>query len=63
MWVDGAAARHPALDLLFDPQTSGGLLLGIPAERAEALLRALRAAGDAAAAVIGRSRPRAPTAR
>ena len=53
MWVDGAAARHPALDLLFDPQTSGGLLLGIPAERAEALLRALRAAGDPAAAVIG----------
>jgi len=53
MWVDEAAARRPALDLLFDPQTSGGLLLGIPAERAEALLHALRAAGDPAAAVIG----------
>ncbi len=53
MWVDEAAARRPALDLLFDPQTSGGLLLGIPAERAEALLQALRAAGDPAAAVIG----------
>jgi selenide,water dikinase len=53
MWVDEAAARRPALDLLFDPQTSGGLLLGIPAERGEALLRALRAAGDVVAAVVG----------
>jgi selenide,water dikinase len=53
MWVGEAAARRPELDLLFDPQTSGGLLLGIPAERGEALLRALRAAGDPAATVIG----------
>jgi len=53
LWADAAAARRPALDLLFDPQTSGGLLLGIPADRGEALLRALHAAGDPAAAVIG----------
>jgi selenide,water dikinase len=53
MRVDEAAAQRPAVDLLFDPQTSGGLLLGIPAERREALLQALRAAGDPAAAVIG----------
>ena len=53
MWVDETAARRPALDLLFDPQTSGGLLLGIPAERGETLLRALRSAGDPAAAIIG----------
>jgi selenide,water dikinase len=53
MWVDEAAARRPALDLLFDPQTSGGLLLGIAAERGEGLLRALHAAGDPTAAVIG----------
>jgi selenide,water dikinase len=40
--VAGAAA--PAgLDLaLYDPQTSGGLLIAVPARRAEALLRALR---------------------
>jgi selenide,water dikinase len=50
--ADDVAAR-PALDLLFDPQTSGGLLLGIPAERAEALLAAVRAAGDETAAIIG----------
>jgi selenide,water dikinase len=53
MWVEPAAARHPAFDLLFDPQTSGGLLLGLPAERGDALLAAVRAAGDPAAAVIG----------
>jgi selenide,water dikinase len=53
MVVDEAAARAPGLDLLFDPQTSGGLLLGIPADRSEALLAALRAAGEPAT-VIGR---------
>lgn len=40
--------------LLLDPQTSGGLLMGIAAERADALCRALRDAGYAAASVIGR---------
>jgi selenide,water dikinase len=40
-------------ELLFDPQTSGGLLFGVAAERAAEAVRALRAAGDDAAAVIG----------
>ena len=53
MWVEPAAASQGALDLLFDPQTSGGLLLGIAPERSAALLEALREAGDGRAAVIG----------
>lgn len=35
-------------ELLFDPQTSGGLLLATPADRAEELLGALRAGGHRA---------------
>jgi selenide,water dikinase len=59
MWLSDAAAGHPALDLLFDPQTSGGLLLGISAERAELLVTALRAAGDEAAVIGVVAPPRA----
>ena len=38
-------------EALFDPQTSGGLLLAAPAERADALLAALRAGGHRAAEI------------
>lgn len=44
----------PAEDeLLYDPQTSGGLLLALPASQADELLTALRAAGVQDAARIG----------
>ena len=47
------AGRRPEADILFDPQTSGGLLLGVAAERAAAALAALHDAGDTGAALIG----------
>jgi selenide,water dikinase len=40
-------------DMLFDPQTSGGLLICIQAQHAEALAEALARRGTPAAAVIG----------
>jgi selenide,water dikinase len=43
-----------ALYLLCDPQTSGGLLLAVEEEKAEALLSALQGRGLAQAAIIGR---------
>ncbi|MEQ6888988.1 selenide, water dikinase SelD [Halomonas sp. CS7] len=51
-WVE-----HPRYPLLFDPQTAGGLLAGVPVERAEACLAALHALGYAHAAIIGRITP------
>jgi len=39
--------------LMTDPQTSGGLLAAVPADRAEEIIRALHAAGDTAACTIG----------
>src|SRR5437867_4417722 len=50
-------ADLPLLDLIFDPQTSGGLLFGVAATRAEAALAALHAAGDVHARVIGEVTP------
>lgn len=44
--------------ILFDAETSGGLLLAVPEERAEALARRLVDAGSPAGAVVGSFEPR-----
>ena len=54
--IEPGLQDDPRLELLFDPQTSGGLLLGIAPERAGALLDALHGAGAARATRIGRAR-------
>lgn len=42
------APDGPLRDLLFDPQTAGGLLAAVPADKADAVLAALHAAGEPA---------------
>jgi len=51
-WLDAPAAeRTPSGPLLFDPQTSGGLLFAVAPARAEKALARLRDAGEEAAAI------------
>jgi selenide,water dikinase len=40
-------------DILFDPQTSGGLLISVPTTKADELLRRLHTAGINDANIIG----------
>ena len=49
-------------EVLFDPQTSGGLLIGVGPDRGESLCAALQRAGYAQARVIGRVGERSPHA-
>ena len=53
----GSDLDHPILPLLFDPQTSGGLLVAVPADKASLAVTTLRHAGYRAAAIVGDVRP------
>ena len=48
---------HPRYPLIFDPQTAGGLMASVPADRAEACVQALRELGYPHTAVVGRVLP------
>ncbi len=50
-----AAARY--LPVLYDPQTSGGLLIAFPPGKAEGFVEELRQRGNEAAALVGRFLP------
>ena len=51
-WVN-----HPRYPLIFDPQTAGGLLASVPADRVDACVAALRELGYVHTAIIGRILP------
>ncbi|MCO6457456.1 MAG: selenide, water dikinase SelD [Pirellulaceae bacterium] len=50
------------LEFAFDAQTSGGLLISVPEDRSQELVRLLHAEGALAAAVVGRVEPAQPGA-
>jgi selenide,water dikinase len=49
----GPDVNREVEDLLYDPQTSGGLLIGVAESHAESLVAALKAGGIEVAADIG----------
>ena len=53
-WVSAHGVDSRVLHAMYDPQTSGGLLISLEAGRADRLLRALKRAGIEHASVIGK---------
>ena len=52
-WEMGTRLAFEQEELLFDPQTSGGLLFAVPADQCDSLLTGLKKAGIEAAAHVG----------
>jgi selenide, water dikinase len=52
-----AFVKHPRYPLIFDPQTAGGLLASVPADRVDACIAALKAQGYPHTCKIGRILP------
>jgi selenide,water dikinase len=52
-WEAAASLAFEQEELLFDPQTSGGLLFAVPADQSDGLLNDLKKAGIDAAARVG----------
>ena len=51
------STKHPAFPLLFDPQTAGGLLAGVPGDQVDACINELHASGYPDAVIIGQVEP------
>ena len=51
------AGKDPRYPLIFDPQTAGGLLAGVPADRAEACVARLKELGYARTMIVGEVLP------
>ena len=54
-WIVADAPESPAQAILYDPQTSGGLLVALPADRADGYVAALHDRGHTATAIVGRA--------
>jgi len=51
--VEEGKVDNELLSVLYDPQTSGGLLISVPPEKAEEMLARIRQAGDEEVAIVG----------
>jgi selenide,water dikinase len=53
-WVSAEGVDPDLLNVMYDPQTSGGLIISLRPDRAEKLVRMLKRAGVGSAAVVGK---------